>query len=340
MEIGSEQLGKVLHEHKSAFVDGSGEIDRLQRLSSGASMETWTFDVTGGAVAKRFVLRREPDGRSDDGRGIGLQREAEVMRRARAAGVEVPVIRYEFAPEDGIGKALVMDFVEGEALPSKILRNDRFAAAREGFAAHSGRLLAAIHRIDHAGLGLSCAQPADAIDDLHRRYVRTATRRPVFELAFRWLRDNAPPPVAEPVLVHGDFRNGNLMFGERGVVAVLDWEVAHVGDSVEDLAWLCMPSWRFGQLDKPVGGIGQLPDLLSAYEAASGRRVESARFHFWSVLAVLRWGGMCADMGQWVIDGVDRSLERHVIARRASETELDLLTLLDPSRLEQERRHA
>ena len=153
------------------------------------------------------------------------------------------------------------------------------------------------------------------------------TARPVFELAFRWLREHLPPAVT-PVLVHGDYRHGNLIIGTQGVHAVLDWELAHIGDPVEDLAWLCIPPWRFGELDKPVGGFGQREDLLAAYERASGRSIDRARLAWWDVLGSLRWGIMCADMPKWLRSGRDTSVERAMIARRASESELDLLRIL------------
>ena len=151
----------------------------------------------------------------------------------------------------------------------------------------------------------------------------------MFDLAFRWLRDHLPPAVT-PVLVHGDYRHGNLIIGAQGVHAVLDWELAHIGDPAEDLTWMCIPPWRFGELDKPVGGFGLREDLLVAYERASGRSIEKERLAWWDVLGSLRWGIMCADMPKWLRSGRDKSVERAMIARRASESELDLLRILSP----------
>jgi aminoglycoside phosphotransferase (APT) family kinase protein len=167
------------------------------------------------------------------------------------------------------------------------------------------------------------------VQHLHSQYHAQQTPRPVFELAFRWLREHLPPATAV-VLVHGDYRHGNLIIGERGVHAVLDWELAHVGDPIEDLAWLCIPPWRFGELDKPVGGFGVREELLEAYESASGLSIDRARLEWWDVLGSLRWGVMCADMPKWLRSGRDTSVERALISRRASESELDLLRLLAP----------
>ena len=143
------------------------------------------------------------------------------------------------------------------------------------------------------------------------------------------LKRNAPPPVA-PVLVHGDFRNGNLMIHpDDGLRAVLDWELAHIGDPAEDLGWICVNSWRFGAYDKPVGGFGQYEQLLEGYNAAGGRDISVERIQYWQMLGSMKWGIMCMTMYQSFATGADASIERAMIGRRTSETEIDLITLLE-----------
>ena len=163
----------------------------------------------------------------------------------------------------------------------------------------------------------------------HREYRGFDWPRPVFELALRWLRDRDPGPAGEVTLVHGDFRHGNLIIGPDGVRAVLDWELAHTGDPMEDLGWVCVNSWRFGEIDKPVGGFRSREELFAGYEAA-GRRVDSERVKFWEVMGTLRWGVMCCGMMQRFRLTPDHSMERAMIGRRSSETEIDLLRLLAP----------
>jgi aminoglycoside phosphotransferase (APT) family kinase protein len=148
---------------------------------------------------------------------------------------------------------------------------------------------------------------------------------PVFELAFRWLLDHQPAELAHPSLVHGDFRHGNLIIDSDGLRAVLDWEVGHLGDPAEDLAWICLPPWRFGQIDQPVGGLGQREDLFNAYQAASGTAVDRERVRYWEAISSLRWGLGCAGMNDWFASGRDPTVERAMIARRVSESELDLM---------------
>lgn len=297
-------------------------IDGLQRLSGGASQETWAFAIAGGRE-DALILRRAPDGDRAGGSGIGLAAEAQVIARAVAAGVPAPRILHELTPEDGAGRGFVMPRIAGETLPARIFRRDDFAPARAGFARQAGAILAAIHQVDPGGLPLPTVTPRGAVADLRARHGAHGDPRPVFSLALRWLDDHAPTPGV-PRLVHGDFRMGNLMIGPEGVRAVLDWELAHAGDPHADLGWLCMESWRFGRPD-PVGGLGSRRDLFAAYEAASGTPVDPAAAHWWEVLSALRWGVICEEMGAWTRSGADMSVERHVIARRASETEATLL---------------
>lgn len=127
--------------------------------------------------------------------------------------------------------------------------------------------------------------------------------------------------------MHGDFRNGNLMIGPEGVRAVLDWELAHIGDPMEDLGWLCVNSWRFGRIDKPVGGFGDYAELYAGYEAAGGPPVNRAMAKWWEMFGTLRWGVMCTG-SLAAFRSVDASVERAMIARRTSETEIDLLRLM------------
>ncbi len=305
-------------------------IGALRRLSAGASQETWSFVAIDGEGARRaLVLRRMPRGERPGDLSPGPEKEAAAMTLAAKAGVPVPAVRYVLTPADGLGRGFIMDHIEGETLGHRIARAPSFAGARAVFADQVGAALARIHGIDAASIDLRLTTPIGEIEDLFERYQASATLRPVFEMAFAWLRRHPPPP-APTVLIHGDFRNGNLIVAPHGIVAILDWELMHLGDPLEDLGWLCVNSWRFGQIDLPAGGVTSREALFEAYEQASGRSIDRAAAHFWEVLGVLRWGVMCAAMVDWVHAGQDASIERCMIARRASETEIDLMRLLAP----------
>jgi aminoglycoside phosphotransferase (APT) family kinase protein len=261
---------------------------------------------------------------------LTLQAEARVLSAVHGCNVPVPEVRCVLAADDELGEGFLMQRIAGATLPGKILRDPALAAVRSQLARQLGSIAAAIHAVDLERLPqLPLLDAQRQVQHLHLQYEAQGTPRPVFELAFRWLREHLPPAVT-PVLVHGDYRHGNLIIGEDGVRAVLDWELAHVGDPLEDLAWLCIPPWRFGELDQPVGGFGEREDLLAAYERASGVSIDRARLEWWEVLGSLRWGVMCADMPRWLRSGRDKSVERAMICRRASESELDLLRLLAP----------
>jgi aminoglycoside phosphotransferase (APT) family kinase protein len=315
---------------KRLFPDARGIAD-LTRLSGGASQETWCFDILSEAGRRPVILRRAPTGYHAPFRSAGLATEALLMQRAGVAGVPSPHVLYVLQSGDELGQGFLMDRVAGETIPRKILRDETFAALRPRLAHELGAILARIHAMNAADFpNLRAITARSEIADLYASYQADHCPRPVFELAFRWLGERAPDTPDPMSLVHGDFRNGNLIVGPEGVRAVLDWELAHIGDPMEDLGWLCVNSWRFGNIDKPVGGLGQVSELIAGYEAASGRKADSQRITFWQTLGTLRWGVMCLGMLARYESGEDRSVERAVIARRASETEIDLLRILAP----------
>jgi len=299
----------------SATADPGVEIAGLRRLSGGASRETWAFDAAhGDGRITPLILRRDPPGAPKAGMAI----EAALMRAAAREGVPVPEV---LAADES---SLIMDRVEGETIPRRILRDAAYASARPRLAGECGRILAAIHRIPPAAVpglvgGDPVAQWRDQLDGLGQPH-------PALELGLRWL-DAHRPPARREVVVHGDFRNGNLIVGADGIRAVLDWELAHLGDPVEDLGWLCVKAWRFG-VDQPVGGFGAYGELLDAYEDESGIRVSAEELRWWEVLGTLRWGVICILQATVHTSGLLRSVELAAIGRRVCENEWDLLALL------------
>ena len=327
-----EALREGLARIAPKLVAGATGLARLDRLSGGASQETWAFSVDGpGGAVSQWILRRSPPGvDTRASMGCGLEVEAQLIGLAGAAGVPVPGVGHVLTPADGIGVGFIMTRLEGETLPQKILREPEFAPMLPGLAAQCGQALARIHNIELARLpALRTAPAAGEVAAYRKRHLGTGQQQPVFELAFRWLEQNIPAPKPRLALVHGDFRHGNLMIGTDGLRGVLDWELAHLGDPMEDLGWICVNSWRFGRTEKPVGGFGTREQLFEAYEAAGGMRVNPEEVRFWEVLGTLKWGVMCEGMAAAFLAG-ERNVERAVIGRRSSETEIDLLNLLLP----------
>ena len=300
-------------------------VEDLRRLTGGASRETWSFR----SGDERFVLQRERAGAAAAGRS--MESESQLLRAAAAAGVPVAEVVASGAGDTPLGSGyLIARFVPGETIARRILRDDTYAVARDALAGQCGRALAAVHAIDPTDV------PALERSDQLRQYREVldgfGDPVPAFELAFRWLADHRPAPQGETV-VHGDFRLGNLIVGGDGLQAVVDWELAHLGDPMEDLGWLCVRAWRFGG-GAPVAGVGSYDDLLDAYSAATGKPVDHRVVHWWEVLGTLKWGIMCIVQARTHLDGLSRSMELAAIGRRVVENEHDLLLLLAPEALE------
>lgn len=323
-------LDPTLLAHALARMAGGVElpIEHLGRLSGGANMESWSFDWGGGG----YVLRRAPSAEIMEGRPYGHDVEAAIVRSARTAGVKAPEIVGELLPADGLGSGYVMRRVEADVSPGAILADPPASLVRD-----IARELSRIHTIETTRFAnLPSADAATMVAQLKERFAGYGGDRPVLALAIKWLEDHLPKP-APAVFLHGDFRMGNLMADANGLAAVLDWELCHLGDRHQDLAFGCINSWRFGHIDRPAFGVGQLTDFWAAYEAESGVAVDPARFRFWLVYSTLWWGLCCLQMADIWRSGLDKTLERAVIGRRTSETEVDLLMLLEEDAPETQR---
>ena len=315
-------IGRLFGDH--------ARLEGLQRLSGGASQELWAFDVTTDGKTRELILRRNPGGTVKRETAASMEAEARLIQLAQETGTPVPEIVYVFTPEDKLGSGYLMARLGGETIARKILRDEEFEGARQKLAYQIGEAVAKIHAIPVEKAGdLRRSTIETSISSARELYQLNGKARPVVEWALRWLADNHPSEIETPGIVHGDLRNGNIIVGPEGLRAVLDWEVVHIGDPMEDLGWLCVTSWRFGEIDKPVGGLGSRADLFAGYEAVSGKPVDAERVKFWEVMGTLRWGLSCAMMGREFIEG-DRSVEKAAIGRRASETEIDLLAILAP----------
>jgi aminoglycoside phosphotransferase (APT) family kinase protein len=312
---------------------GVTAIAGLKRLSGGASQETWSFDALTPSGAVPLILRRSPGGKRAERSAIApsLETEAKAIRLAGKAGVPVPPVPYVLEDRDHLGPGYLMGRVEGETIARKILRDPEFAEARPKLARQCGQILARIHAIDPAQIPeLKASDAASEIEQYRALYDSYDYPHPVFEIAFKWLEQRLPEK-GRLTLVHGDFRNGNLMIGRDGVRAVLDWEIVHIGDPAADLGWLCVNSWRFGESQNVVGGFGSVDELLAGYAEAGGKEMTAARVRFWEIFGTLKWGIMCMTMYQAFAKATDRTVERAAIGRRSSETEIDLVNLLFPA---------
>ena len=312
----SDALARTL----APVLGGPVRVEALERLSGGASRETWAFRVG----ERELILRRDPPARP--GPAGAMAREAAAMRACGRAGLPVPEVLVD---DDGstLGTAgLVMARVPGETLARRILRGDEFAPARAVLAGQLGAFLAGLHAIDADEVpGLA---EADPLADYRAAYEATGDVSPTVEAAQRWLEAHRPPSTGAAI-VHGDLRMGNVIVGEDGLRAAIDWELVHLGDPLEDLAWLCVKAWRFGS-PLPVGGVGTLDQLLGAYEQVSGTAVDRDAFQWWLVQKTLQWAIICVGQASVHLSGALRSVELAAIGRRVAEPEWDLVELLAP----------
>jgi aminoglycoside phosphotransferase (APT) family kinase protein len=298
----------------------------LSHVPGGASRETFLVAGEGG----RWVLRRDPPG----GRSfVPLEAEFAVVQAMSAAGVPVPSPLHLELDGGGFGTAgYLMDYVEGTSVAPRVLRRDAYAAARERLPAELGAALGRIHSVEleeAEGVASAGADPARGACELWEAELdRIGEPLPAVEAGLRWLRLNPPPPPERSALVHGDFRLGNIIVDEDGLAAVIDWELCHRGDPAEDVGWLCIRSWRFGNDERPVAGLGELDEFLSAYEGAGGAPPDPERLQWWEAMGNVKWAVICARQAHDHLDGRRRSHELASLGRRICEPEWDLLELI------------
>lgn len=327
----SDVAGK-LAELAPRLSPGATGIGGATLLTGGASMETWAFSTVDAAGrATPLILRRRASALPTHPMGKpALHVEAAVIAAAVAAGVPAPEVVHICADADGLGEAYVMRRIAGETLGKRIAADAAFAPARAVLARQCGAALARIHATPPVG-DLATLDVRTTLANFEASWREAGAVRPTIEAAFRWLERRIPESTAL-TLVHGDFRNGNIMVDpEQGLAAVLDWELAHIGDPAEDIGWICTNSWRFGQPHRRVGGFGDLDDLLAGYEAAGGAPIARERVDFWQMLGSLKWGVMTMMMhARWAADP-SAGPERAVIGRRLSETEADIVAIIERS---------
>ncbi len=334
----SVRLTRVLHPVLGA-TETKVTIENLRALTGGASRTTWAFDAVAGGQRRSLILRTGPP----DDVHAGMELEAHAQAAAAAAGAPVPHVLVADDSLAALGNPfLICDAIRGETIVRRIQRQLDMAGGQAGRARlldQCAQALAAIHRADARDPALTSE---DQLAAWRGRLDEMGDTTATFEWGFRWLEANRPrqsqaqAQKAQPredhraVLVHGDYRMGNLIVDGTDLAAVLDWELVHVGEAYEDLAWFCIRAWRFGAPQSlGAGGLGSIESFLAAYEEAGGTAVDRVAFHWWLVLATLRWGVICRHQAERHLSGQFRSVELAAIGRRVCETEWDLLDLLD-----------
>ncbi|GGN02866.1 phosphotransferase [Thermus composti] len=320
-----EALAEALRE-----IFGPGELLALKRLPGGASKEAWAVDYRAGDTLHALFLRRAGGGVIYSGT-LPLEHEFRLLQVAYAHGVKVPEPIGYFPDLEG-REAFLMRRLRGEAIGARVVRRPEYQRARERLPQAMAEELAKIHALPPEEVPFLTPKEAPpwqaALREAYRDLGALGEPHPALEWGLRWLQDH-PPRERPGVLVHGDFRIGNLLVDEEGLVAVLDWEFAHLGDPREDLAWPLVRAWRFGEDAKHLGGVGEVGPFLERYNALRGLDIAEEELFWWEVLGNVRWGLGALKQARRHLRGEERSVELAVLGRLAAEMEYEILYLLE-----------
>ena len=315
------------------------EVSQLWRIPGGASRETWSCDATwreGKARAGRgFIIRRDPEASL-----LETERYAEfrVYQAVRDAGIPVPEVFWlETDPRWLERPFFVMGRLRGEASPQALVAAE-FHGHAEAIARQKVEVLARIHNLDWSACGLDflgVPSGPDACAELEIARWETVMRaqqlepQPVLELAIAWLR--AHRPVAQRItLVHGDYRTGNFLVDGDRITGVLDWEVSHLGDPLEDVAWACLRSWRWSG-DARIGGLLPRAEFYGRYEEAGGLTVDPEAVRFWEVLGNLKFAVICLTGARSFCEGRSKDAIHAFTASFSADIDAEVLRLIAPA---------
>lgn len=323
-----DELSRAIEAHLAAATGGAATVRAIEPLGGGACQDNYRVDVTLAGADRALVLRS--DARTSLPGSIDRNAEFAVIGAAVEAGVKTPAARWLARDLVRPGAwAYFLDWVPGTAIGRRVLRDPELADARAKLTAETAAELAKIHTItptrEPAPLPPSSIDPLD-----FARSMVEAMRepRPALALGLRWLAQSRPPGAAI-TLLHGDFRTGNFMVTPSGLAAVLDWEFAHWGSPEEDVAWLCMRTWRFNQNKLAAGGFARRAAFYEAYEKAGGRALDRRLIHWYEVLGNVRWAAGCVHQGERYLSGDEDDIELIAIPRRAVEMEYEALRLIE-----------
>jgi aminoglycoside phosphotransferase (APT) family kinase protein len=322
---------------RAAVKAHGAEVVTVTPLYGGACQENFKVELTLNGQPLKLALRS--DAAKSLPNSLKRKDEAKIIDVAVKSGVRTPAARW-FTPSllrEG-ADAYFLDWAPGEAIGRRIVREKELETARSRLPGELAQSLARLHAVrpndaPDLPLGKPPARPSvDALEQLRKNLDALPVPFPAVEYAIRWLEERAPAKE-DIVLVHGDFRTGNFLVTSNGLAAILDWEFAHWGSPYEDLAWISVRDWRFGRLDKPIGGFAKRDNFYTAYASAGRQKVDEAQVLWWEICGNLRWAVGSAYQGERYLSGGEKDLELIAIARRAVEMEYEALRLIRRGKL-------
>ncbi len=302
-------------------------IERLALLPGGASKEAWALDLRTPGGTLELLVRRAGGG-VIHAQTLPLEQEHRVIEVAAAAGVRVPR-PYGYLGDVAGRAAFVTERVAGETIGRRVVQRPELAGAREELPMQMAAELAKIHALPAEQVAFLAAGGArDVLARLEREVEALDEAHPAIELGLAWAKARAPRP-SEEVVLHGDFRVGNLVITGAGLASVLDWEFAHRGDPVEDVAWPLVRAWRFGVDHLRLGGIGEVEPYLERYNTLTERDIPLESLGYWEIVGNLKWATGALTQSRRHLSGQQRSVELAVLGRLAAEMEFEMLHLID-----------
>lgn len=329
-----QQLLQNLQKYLSEQLGSPAKITDARPLAGGASRESWYLRVSLGDTEKQYVLRRDLPAQMYEG-ALSREQEFRLMDAAYHAGVKLAKVRFSCTDASVLGSDFfIMDYVEGISIGRKVITMPELAKAREALPQQMAEELAKIHAMDFSKLEFlkkppQGQSPAElSLGEAYAILDELEISNPVWEWTLRWAQNNMPEPNPQ-CFIHGDFRLGNLLVDEQGLTAVIDWEFGHIGNPDEELGYLCMRDWRFGEGKKRAAGLTDRESFLQAYEKASGRKVNRASVDWWELTGNIRWGIICMSQADRHLSGKEQSVEFASLGRRSAEMQLESLRLIE-----------
>ena len=315
-------------------LDKNALVTNMTPLAGGASRDSWAISVDAEGDLYQFVVRRDlPTNMSEN--ALTREEEYRLMDLAYQSGVKVAQVRWHSNnPEILEMPFFVMDFVEGISIGRKVITEPALEGARQVLPEHMAEQLALIHKMDASTLDFLPRPPEgltpahEAVNQMYAVLDSLGVNSPPFEFALRWAAQHLPynPDIT---FVHGDFRIGNLLVDQNGLAAVIDWEFSHIGDPNEEIGYLCMRDWRFGNDHLHAGGLCERERFIRAYEGFSGRTVDRSAVDWWEIVGNIRWGIICLAQADRHLSGKDPSVELASLGRRSAEMQLEALRLIE-----------
>ncbi|HEX4301928.1 MAG TPA: phosphotransferase family protein [Rhizomicrobium sp.] len=269
-------------------------VAALSRIPGGASRETYKFRASYGGRERGLILRRDPEASLIETERTTEYRAYEAFH---ALGLPVPEpVALELDPKPLERPFFIMEEIEN-CTTGSIMSPDPFGAHRDTVGQQFFSVLGKIASVDPRDVGLSDFEGESDIHDVAMHEVARWEKvvndderepQPIVRAAIRWLKRNPPPPAQKIAVVHGDYRTGNFLVDDGGTIrAILDWEMAHLGDPLEDLGWAIDPLWSGGDVEHP-GGMIARAEAIRIWEQTSGLRADPKALHWWEIFASVK----------------------------------------------------